>query len=40
MMPRVLARLRPFGLPCIVVDDGSDSSTRQQLSGWRRKPPI
>ena len=31
MMPRVLARLRPFGLPCIVVDDGSDSSTRQQL---------
>lgn len=31
MMPRVLARLRPFGLPCIVVDDGSDTSTRQQL---------
>lgn len=31
MMPRVLARLQPFGLPCIVVDDGSDSSTRQQL---------
>ncbi|HBT3238943.1 TPA: glycosyltransferase family 2 protein [Klebsiella aerogenes] len=31
MMPQVLARLQPFGLPCIVVDDGSDSSTRQQL---------
>ncbi|HDS4946830.1 glycosyltransferase [Klebsiella aerogenes] len=31
MMPRVLARLQPFGLPCIVVDDGSDTSTRQQL---------
>ena len=31
MMPRVLARLQPFGLQCIVVDDGSDSSTRQQL---------
>ncbi|HDT2542601.1 TPA: glycosyltransferase family 2 protein [Klebsiella aerogenes] len=31
MMPRVLARLQPFGLSCIVVDDGSDTSTRQQL---------
>ncbi|CAM9207762.1 TPA: glycosyltransferase [Klebsiella variicola] len=31
MMPRVLARLEPFNLPCIVVDDGSDSSTRQEL---------
>ncbi|MGG8297217.1 glycosyltransferase [Klebsiella sp. 141251] len=31
MMPRVLARLQPFGLPCIVVDDGSDTNTRQQL---------
>ncbi|HCI6430400.1 glycosyltransferase [Klebsiella quasipneumoniae] len=31
MMPRVLARLEPFNLPCIVVDDGSDASTRQEL---------
>lgn len=31
MMPRVLPRLEPFNLPCIVVDDGSDSSTRQEL---------
>ncbi|WP_436857370.1 glycosyltransferase family 2 protein [Citrobacter tructae] len=31
MMARVLARLQPFGLPCIVVDDGSDAATRQEL---------
>lgn len=31
MMPRVLTRLAPFGLPCIVVDDGSDEVTRQTL---------
>ncbi|HDK6715710.1 TPA: glycosyltransferase [Klebsiella quasipneumoniae] len=31
MMSRVLARLEPFNLPCIVVDDGSDASTRQEL---------
>jgi len=31
MMSRVLARLQPFGLPCIVVDDGSDTATRQEL---------
>jgi predicted LPLAT superfamily acyltransferase len=32
MMPRVLARLQPFGLPCIVVDDGSDTRTQQELA--------
>lgn len=31
MMARVLARLQPFGLPCIVVDDGSDRTTREEL---------
>lgn len=31
MMARVLARLQPFDLPCIVVDDGSDAPTRQEL---------
>lgn len=31
MMSRVLARLQPFGLPCIVVDDGSDTDTQQEL---------
>lgn len=30
-MAQVLARLDPLGLPCIVIDDGSDSATRQQL---------
>lgn len=29
MMPGVLARLKPFNLPCIVVDDGSDAATQQ-----------
>ncbi|EEB3144195.1 glycosyltransferase [Salmonella enterica subsp. enterica serovar Newport] len=32
MMSRVLARLQPFGLPCIVVDDGSDDATRDELA--------
>ena len=31
MMSRVLTRLQPFDLPCIVVDDGSDAATRQEL---------
>ncbi|KFK95445.1 MULTISPECIES: glycosyltransferase [unclassified Serratia (in: enterobacteria)] len=31
MMARVIARLQPFGLPCLIVDDGSDETTRQQL---------
>ncbi len=31
MMSRVMARLQPFGLHCIVVDDGSDFRTQQEL---------
>ncbi len=31
MMAKVLARLAPNGLPCFVVDDGSEESTRQTL---------
>ena len=31
MMANVLTRLTPFQLPIIVVDDGSDASTRQTL---------
>ena len=35
MMAAVLARLAPFDLPCPVVDDGSEESTRHTgaLSG-------
>ncbi|NBC97610.1 glycosyltransferase [Atlantibacter hermannii] len=32
MMAQVLTRLAPFGLPCIVVDDGSDAATQQALA--------
>ncbi|WP_156294527.1 glycosyltransferase family 2 protein [Serratia oryzae] len=32
MMARVLARLQPFGLVCLIVDDGSDETTRQELA--------
>jgi len=32
MMASVLARLAPFGLPVIVVDDGSDAATQLQLA--------
>ena len=32
MMASVLARLQPFGLPCIVVDDGSNADTQQTLA--------
>lgn len=32
MMASVLARLAPFSLPLIVVDDGSDAVTQQQLA--------
>lgn len=32
MMAQVIARLRPFALPCIVVDDGSDAATREVLA--------
>lgn len=31
-MSGVLARLQPFGLPCIIVDDGSSPETQQQLA--------
>ena len=31
MMAQVLARLAPFNLPCIIVDDGSDDATRRAL---------
>lgn len=31
MMASVLTRLAPFALPCLVVDDGSDESTRREL---------
>ncbi|MBA7941669.1 glycosyltransferase family 2 protein [Citrobacter sp. RHBSTW-00271] len=32
MMSGVLDRLQPFNLPCIVVDDGSDKATQDQLA--------
>lgn len=32
MMSGVLERLQPFNLPCIVVDDGSDETTRDKLT--------
>lgn len=32
MMPRVLARLSPFALPIIIVDDGSDTATQETLA--------
>lgn len=31
MMARVLSRLEPLALPCIIVDDGSDAATRREL---------
>lgn len=33
MLSGVLARLAPFQLPCIIVDDGSGQATAQQLDG-------
>lgn len=39
MMERVLARLAPFQLPCIVVDDGSDDDTRQILDDLAASHP-
>lgn len=38
-MPGVLARLKPFNLPCIVVDDGSDAATQQQLDNLVAEQP-
>ncbi|HCC12947.1 MAG TPA: acyltransferase, partial [Atlantibacter hermannii] len=40
MMAQVLSRLAPFGLPCIVVDDGSDAATRQTLSQLQADNPT
>ncbi len=31
MMARVLENLRPLGLTCLVVDDGSDAATADEL---------
>lgn len=31
MMANVLEHLRPFGLPCLVIDDGSDVATADEL---------
>ncbi|TCW14403.1 putative LPLAT superfamily acyltransferase [Raoultella sp. BIGb0138] len=39
MMSQVLARLQPFHLPCIVVDDGSDEATRQVLEQLAMREP-
>ena len=40
MMARVLARLAPFQLPCIVVDDGSDDDTRRLLDDLTASHPT
>jgi glycosyltransferase involved in cell wall biosynthesis len=34
-MPAVLASLKPYGLPCILVDDGSSESCRRVLAGLK-----
>ena len=39
MIASVLARLAPFGLPCLVVDDGSDESTRKVLERLAAEQP-
>ena len=39
MIARVLSRLAPFGLPCLVVDDGSDAVTRQELERLAAEQP-
>jgi hypothetical protein len=36
MIARVLSRLAPFGLPCLVVDDGSERAPVRSSSAWRR----
>ena len=40
MMARVLARLAPFQLPCIIVDDGSDDDTRRILDDLTASHPT
>lgn len=39
MMPAVLSRLAPFDLPCLVVDDGSEESTRRALAHLAEQYP-
>ncbi|MCK7287724.1 glycosyltransferase family 2 protein [Enterobacter asburiae] len=39
MIARVLSRLAPFGLPCLVVDDGSEAVTRQELERLAAEQP-
>ena len=39
MMANVLSRLTPFGLPCLVVDDGSEESTRLELERLAAEQP-
>lgn len=39
MIAHVLSRLAPFGLPCLVVDDGSEASTRQKLERLAAEQP-
>lgn len=39
MMAQVIARLQPFALPCIVVDDGSDAATREILAQLALQEP-
>lgn len=39
MMPQVLARLAPFELACIIVDDGSDQATQAMLENLSRFTP-
>ncbi|MVY94995.1 glycosyltransferase, partial [Enterobacteriaceae bacterium 8376wD7] len=39
MMSRVLARLQPFDLPCIVVDDGIDRRTQLELERLALETP-
>lgn len=36
-LPRVLAALAPFGLPCFLIDDGSNAACRQVLETCARE---
>lgn len=37
MMPSVLAQLQDFNLPCVIVNDGSDEATTNQLNALAHK---
>lgn len=39
MMASVLSRLQPCGLPCLIVDDGSDAPTRLELERLAAQHP-